>query len=228
MDDAVSILRRPDNGAGIINQSLLQLQLHLKQLWGQAINDKVPVFVVAITNSPQSINLHDFRWRLGSIVHFGLPDYGVRYQMWADGIKALRNAITDEEIGALAEASEGHSGSDIDAMVAQAQVSLWKEVRKTTSFVPVSRMPSDQYHLLISSMQIKFEDRSLLEPAQSSSAGGSESYQQLDPADRRRTLYLPLKVSKLFELLKMPKFKTVTAAETQLHKDFQESLGLNK
>ena len=224
MDEAVSVLRRPDSGAGA-NDSFFQIQQHLKELWGLAINDDIPVLVVATTNSPEKIDLHDFRRRLDTIVHVGLPDYDARCQLWADGIRTVRNEITDTEIKELAAASEGHSGRDIFAMVKYSLRSLWKEVRNASSFAPVSLAPPKQYRVLMNPLQVNFMGRNLLEPAQSSSAGGSESYQQLGPADRRRTVYLPLNKSKLVALLKMSKFKTVTAAETKLHRDFQESLG---
>ena len=141
MDEAVSILRKPDNGAGANDQSLVQIQQHLKQLLGLAITDKVPVVVVATTNSPQDIDLKDFGRRMSLIVHVGLPDYNTRCQLWADGIKALRHSITDKEIEELAAASEGCSGFDIDAMVTQAEDDLWVEVWEATSFISVSLMP---------------------------------------------------------------------------------------
>ena len=221
------MLQRLDNAAGMNDQSRVQFQQHLKMLWGQAIDDEVPVFVVTVTTRPQCIDLHNFRRGLDLIVHTGLPDCGARYQMWEDGIKALRNAITDKEIEELAAASEGFTGFDIDAMVTQAEDDLWLEVREATSFVSVSLIPFKQYHLLTNSMQVNYKGQSALEPAQSSSAVGSKPYEQLDPADQERTVYLPLKVSKLWELLQKGGFKTVTTAETDTHKAFQASLRLN-
>lgn len=73
-------------------------------------------------------------------------------------------------------------------------------------------------------MQVNYKGQSALEPAQNSSAVGSKPYGQLDPADQVRTVYLPLKVSKLWDLLEMPEFCTVTAAETKIHEDFQKGL----
>ena len=223
MDEAVSLLRRPDNGAGAHDQSLVQVQQHLKELWGLAIREKVPVFVVVTTNSPQDIDLHDFRRRLSTIVHVDLPNREARHQLWADGIKELRNEITGKEIEELAAASEGRSGFDIEEMLAQAQDDLWVDVSKATSFVPVSLTSFKQYHLLSNSLQVNYLGQRL-EPARSSSAGGSKSYTQLDPKDQARVVYLPLTVSRLLDLMEGPEFETVTAAETQIHKDFQKGL----
>ena len=138
MDEAVAILRKPTTGAGGNDHSLNQLQQQLKNLWGKAISDRIPLFVIATTNSPEDISMEDFRRRFRIIRHVGLPDELTRRALWKQEMDGRHHSLLEADFRSLAAGSANMSAADIAALVNHTEQSLLKEITRATAFACVS------------------------------------------------------------------------------------------
>ena len=138
MDDAVGILGEPNIGPDGDGLGLYQLQKHLKVLWGKAISDHVPLFVIATTTRPEEISMEDFRRRFRIIRHVGLPDESTRRALWKQEIVKRHHSLSEADFQTLAAGSAGMSAADINALVNHTERSLLNDITRATAFAYVS------------------------------------------------------------------------------------------
>jgi SpoVK/Ycf46/Vps4 family AAA+-type ATPase len=138
MDDAVSILRESNIGPEGNDLRLYQLQKHLKVLWGKAISDHIPLFIIATTTRPDDISMPDFRRRFDIIRHVGLPDESIRRALWEQEMERKYHYLSQTDLKTLAASSAGMSARDILKLIAHTGRTLRKEVSQATAFIHVS------------------------------------------------------------------------------------------
>lgn len=138
MDEAIAILRKSNTGSSGSDTSTYQLQQQLKYLWGKAITDRIPLFVIATTNSPEEISMEDFRRRFRIIRHVGLPDEATRRAIWKQEMDGRHHSLSEEDFDTLAAISAGMSAADINALADDTEAALLDEVTLATAFANVS------------------------------------------------------------------------------------------
>ena len=138
MDEVEGILRDPGTGSGADDLGLYQLQKHLKALWGRAISDHIPLFVIATTTRPEDISMSDFRRRFRIIRHVGLPDESTRRALWEQEMERKYHYLSQTDFKTLAASSAGMSARDIKKLIAHTGRTLRKEVSQATAFIHVS------------------------------------------------------------------------------------------
>jgi SpoVK/Ycf46/Vps4 family AAA+-type ATPase len=93
------------------------------------MNDKTsPVYVIATANRPQILPPELIRkGRFDEIWFVGLPDVYERREIVGIHLKRRKRTLTETEIGAIAEATEGFSGAEIEQAIIEALFTAYDE-----------------------------------------------------------------------------------------------------
>ncbi|CAD5208941.1 unnamed protein product [Bursaphelenchus xylophilus] len=99
--------------------------------------DNDGILVLGATNIPWVLD-SAIRRRFEKRIYIPLPDCNGRKQMFKLGIGSTPHSLTDDDIKALAEKTEGYSGHDISMVVRDALMQPVRKLQSATHFVRIS------------------------------------------------------------------------------------------
>jgi len=99
----------------------------LVQLDGAGTDQKAQVVIVGATNRPEELD-EAARRRFVKRIYIPLPDYEGRKQLILTLLKHNENELTERDLEALVERTDGYSGADIRAFCQEASMMGLREV----------------------------------------------------------------------------------------------------
>jgi transitional endoplasmic reticulum ATPase len=129
--DAIAKERRDGGGdTGVIERVVSQLLTEL-----DGMTPREGVFVVAATNRPDMVDPALLRpGRLEKTLEVPLPDRDARREIFAVHTRSV--PLADVDLAALAAATDGYNGSDIEAVVREAAMLAMDDYLRETGFEP--------------------------------------------------------------------------------------------
>ena len=93
-----------------------------------------PVIIIGATNSPWTLEAN-VRRRLGAAIYVPLPDATGRCELFTLLLRGKHHSLSADDLAAVSAATDGHSGADLERVVADALMAPVRRFKTSTHFL---------------------------------------------------------------------------------------------